>query len=146
MRYGGGMKEVQVFQPELGELHAMLAWIRERLEGAGLSDIEVRRIEIALEEGLVNVISYAYQGKEGTLELGVEVKEDFVEIRIVDTGLPFNPLKHRREVDPMTPVEELEEGGLGILFMQKLMDKVEYERVHEKNILTLRKNLPQKSG
>ncbi|MCB1109486.1 MAG: ATP-binding protein [Chlamydiia bacterium] len=140
------MHDEKVFSAELGELYSMLSWVREWLEKAGLSDVEVRRIEIALEEGLVNVISYAYQGKEGKVLLGVHLEEgEFVEIRIEDSGLPFNPLKHRREVDPMTPVEDLEEGGLGILFMQKLMDKVEYQRLQEKNVLILRKTLPQKS-
>lgn len=141
------MEDQKEFSAELCELHAILGWIRVWLDRSGLSDVEVRRIEIALEEGLVNVISYAYQGKQGKVLLGIEYEEEeAITITIEDSGLPFNPLKHKREIDPMIPVEELEEGGLGILFMQKLMDKVEYQRKGEKNILILRKNLPQKSS
>ena len=94
----------------------------------------------------MNVISYAYQGVEGEITLQYrQVVGEYIEIVIEDSGLPFNPLRHKKEIDPLIPVEELEEGGLGILFMQKLMDKVEYQRVYEKNLLTLRKNLPQKT-
>ncbi len=137
------MEEQKSFTATLSELYAMLGWVCEKLDQTGLSDVEVRRIEIALEEGLVNVISYAYQGKEGTVVISIQFEEGkYVEITIEDSGLPFNPLKHKRKVDPFIPVEELEEGGLGILFMQKLMDKVEYQRVKTKNQLTMRKNLP----
>ena len=145
MQYDAAMKKEKSFDANLRELHSMLGWVREGLENGGLKDVEMRRIEIALEEGLVNIISYAYQGGEGKITLSIEqIKGEFVEIRIEDSGRPFNPLSHKREIDPLTPVEDLEEGGLGILFMQKLMDKVEYQRIREKNILTLRKFLPKK--
>ena len=141
------MEEQKFFNAALNELYAMLEWIREKLDQTSLSDIEVRRIEIALEEGLVNVISYAYQGKEGMIMLSIHFEEGkYVEITIEDSGLSFNLLKHKRKVDPFAPIEELEEGGLGILFIQKLMDKVEYQRFQGKNRLTMRKNLPQKSS
>lgn len=132
----------KTFSAELTSLHPILDWIRNYLEGTGLSDVEIRRIEIALEEGLVNIFSYAYQGKAGTIAISISHEErGYIEIIFKDKGLPFNPLKHKREVDPLTPIESLEEGGLGILFMQRLMDKVEYRREGDTNILTLRKNL-----
>ena len=130
------------FSAELNSLHPMLEWIRTHLEGSGLSDIEIRRIEIALEEALVNIISYAYQEDRGRIELGYHLKQGkFVELTIKDQGLPFNPLKQAKRVDPLATLEEREEGGLGLLFVHKLMDKVEYTRYRETNILTLKKNL-----
>jgi len=51
------MEEQKSFTATLSELYAMLGWVCETLDQTGLSDVEVRRIEIALEEGLVNVIS-----------------------------------------------------------------------------------------
>lgn len=132
----------KTFKAELASLHPILNWVRDHLEKTGLSDVEIRRIEIALEEGLVNIISYAYQGETGTIDVSVEHHEgEFVEITFKDQGLPFNPLKHKKEIDPLIPVEDMEVGGLGILFMQKLMDKVEYIRHGDSNILILRKNL-----
>jgi anti-sigma regulatory factor (Ser/Thr protein kinase) len=106
--YDGIMEEQKSFNANLSELYAMLGWVREKLDQTGLSDIEVRRIEIALEEGLVNVISYAYQGEEGKIALSIRCeKGKYVEIMIEDSGLPFNPLKHKRKIDPFVPVEDL---------------------------------------
>ena len=80
----------------------------------------------------------------GNIDISIAHKEgNYIEIVFKDTGFPFNPLKHKREVDPLSPIESLEEGGLGILFMRKLMDRVEYRRAGGANILTLRKNLPE---
>ena len=135
----------KTFTAELASLHPILDWIRNYLEETGLSDVEIRRIEIALEEGLVNIFSYAYQGEIGTIDIFIHHEQgSYVEITFKDKGLPFNPLKHKKEIDPLIPIESIEEGGLGILFMQKLMDKVEYIRESDTNILSLRKNLPQK--
>lgn len=132
----------KTFNAKLSALPSMLDWIRIRLEKAGFSDVEIRRIEIALEEGLVNIISYAYQGEAGTIEISIDHFDgEYIEITLKDHGLPFNPLKQKKEVDPLIPVEVMKVGGLGILFMQKLMDKVEYIRHHNANILSLRKNL-----
>lgn len=132
----------KTFKAELAALSSMLDWIRIQLEKTGLSDVEIRRIEIALEEGLVNIISYAYQGEVGTIEVSIDhLEKEYIEITLKDYGLPFNPLKQKKEIDPLIPVEEMEVGGLGILFMQKLMDKVEYIRQENTNILSLRKNL-----
>ena len=131
------------FNATLNELHKMLGWVGERLVNTSFSDIEKRRIQIALEEGLVNIISYAYQGEIGKISLLVEiVNQQFLEITIEDFGVAFNPLKHKKEVNPHAPIEDLEIGGLGIVFIEKIMDHVKYERFEKKNRLILRKNLP----
>lgn len=131
----------KTFIAELSSLYPILHWVRSHLEHVGFLESQIRNIEIALEEGLVNIFSYAYQGEGGTLTISFSQKMgSYVEIILKDEGLPFNPLKDKKEIDPLIPVESIEEGGLGILFMQKLMDKVEYRRENGANILTLRKN------
>lgn len=136
------MENHKIFKAELISLHDMLEWVRERLKKTTFSDAEIRRIEIALEEGLVNIISYAYQEKGGMIEIVFHHERgNYVELTIIDSGLPFNPLKHKREVNSSVPIEDLKEGGLGIVFMQKIMDVVKYKWHRGKNTLTLRKNL-----
>ncbi|MCB1116409.1 MAG: ATP-binding protein, partial [Chlamydiia bacterium] len=59
----------KTFSAELSSLHPILDWVRTHLEETGLSDVEIRRIEIALEEGLVNIFAYAYQGETGLIHI-----------------------------------------------------------------------------
>jgi len=42
-----------------------------------------------------------------------------------DNGRPFNPLEYA-EPDTTSPLEEREEGGLGLLIVKKTMDTMNY--------------------
>lgn len=131
------------FSAEIASLHAMLSWVRKELEESHFSDPELKRIEIALEEALVNIIQYAYVGKKGVIEMTFsDYLPDHVEIIIKDYGIPFNPLENRKKVDPSASLEERSIGGLGIVFIEKLMDHMEYIREGEANVLTLKKKSP----
>jgi len=131
------------FVAKLTSLHPALEWVRSCFARSGLSHVEVSKIELAIEEVLVNIISYAYKKKgegEITLECHFRLGQS-VEITIKDWGRPFNPLEHTPTVDLSSTLEERKEGGMGIVFIKKLIDKIEYARLDSANILILRKNL-----
>ena len=96
-------------------------------------------IRLAAEEILVNVISYAYSGADGTVEIGCEpAKEGGMTIEVTDKGVPFDPLA-LPEPDTTLPMEERGIGGLGIFMTRKVMDRVAYRRENDRNILTMYK-------
>ena len=133
------------FIAKLPSLHAILDWLHLYLKKTSLSATKIGQVELALEEGVVNIISYAYKEKEGSIEVVFEHhKNHFIEITLKDTGIPFDPLKlknKKKKPTPFSPIQELDEGGLGIFLMKKFMDTVKYIRQNNKNILVLRKNL-----
>ena len=59
---------------------------------------------------------------------------------VTDSGIPFDPTK-KEEVDTTLSAEERPIGGLGIHLVRQIMDEVGYERVEDKNVLTLVKNV-----
>ena len=97
-------------------------------------------IELALEEVVMNVISYAYDD-HGKHEFEVRVKsdEDGVVIDIIDDGKPFDPLHEAAEPDVEASLDSRRIGGLGVFFVKTLMDHVEYRREHGRNHLTMKK-------
>jgi anti-sigma regulatory factor (Ser/Thr protein kinase) len=102
----------------------------------------LRKVELASEEALVNIIRHAYQELPGEIEIEVRAfPHSHVEIVIQDRGPPFDPLEEDREVDRTSSLEEREEGGLGIIFIRKYMDDVRYQRRGDQNVLTLVKKL-----
>jgi len=118
-----------------------LGW-RERCKSAGLEEKEMRKVEIALEEVLVNIVSYAYPEHKGDVHLICELRPGEQLMFIVkDRGVPFNPLLHKSCSNPLTKLEDREEGGLGILFTQGLVDKIDYQREDLFNVLFLIKQL-----
>ena len=100
------------------------------------------QIEVAIEEILVNIVSYAELTADDGVEVRCEVLEDplRVVLQFIDGGVPFDPLAAD---DPDTSPEALEEreGGLGIFLVKQLMDSVSYTYEGGKNTLTILKNL-----
>ena len=65
-----------------------------------------------------------------------------MQLKFEDTGKPFNPLEQAAP-DLDGPLMSRKIGGLGIFLAKKLMDKVEYARADNKNILVLAKKIEQ---
>ena len=102
----------------------------------------INKVSIALEEVLINIVSYAYEntGKIDIIyELVTEPKKE-LSVTIIDEGKEFDPLK--KEDPNITDLyKERKIGGLGIYMTKQIMDEVSYLRKDNKNILHLRKNL-----
>lgn len=132
------MRSERTFPAKLEQLPAMLGWIRGRLADVSIPPRERKKIELACEEVLMNIIGHAYGGALGTIEVCAMVSDDErMEIEFQDEGPPFNPLGKPLEVDLEAPLESREEGGLGIYFIRNLVDDVRYRREGKKNVLTL---------
>ena len=99
------------------------------------------QMNLAIEEAVVNVMSYAYPvGTVGNVIIEAQANEDCLTFTIIDNGTPFDPTA-KSEVDTTLSAEERPIGGLGIHLVRQLMDSINYERIDGKNILTLRKKL-----
>ena len=66
-------------------------------------------------------------------------KNKALKIIIEDDARAFNPLEHKDPDDFDKPLEEREVGGLGIFFVKKMMDRVEYRHESNHNILIIEK-------
>ena len=100
------------------------------------------QIEVAIEEILVNIASYAGLSEADEVDVSCEVLEDPLRVvmQFADGGIPFDPLA---KTDPDTSVEATmeREGGLGIFMVKQMMDDVSYAYEDGKNKLTILKHL-----
>jgi len=132
-----------IFQSDMSHLQGMIDWVRKVTSDCPFSASDRRKIEIALEEAFVNVVHHAYKGKNAPVEMiCCKYPSNQVAFKIIDKGMPFNPLlQSKRNPPPLSSsLEEREEGGLGIFFMKTFMDEVHYQRHHPYNVLTLVKH------
>ena len=98
---------------------------------------KARSIKLAVEEAVVNVMEYAYPaGTTGDISLKVMYNERKMKFVITDSGVAFNPTEATL-ADTTLSVEERPIGGLGLLLVRELMDSINYERIDNKNTLTL---------
>lgn len=124
---------------ELDHLSVFLEHIREIAQTAGLAEAQISRLELAVEEALVNVFNYAYSGqtRTGAVFCQVTVQVGGLTVDIVDEGPPFDPLA-RADPDTNLELDQRQPGGLGVLLIKNLVDEVSYRRENERNVLTLR--------
>jgi len=121
---------------ELERLNEVLTEFSRR---HALSARVVHDLNLALEEILVNVISYAY-ADNGVHEIWVRLRARPGEVtaEVEDGGRPFNPLTVP-EPDIRKSIDERTVGGLGIHLVRRLMDSLEYKRQGDKNLLIMKK-------
>ena len=128
------------FQPIKGKAREILSAILETPEIASCSMKETLVLQLAGEEIVMNVTSYAYpEGAEGFLDVDIQ-KTDRITIRFEDGGVPFNPLE-RKKPDTGLSWKERSIGGLGIFLIRRKMDDVRYAYVDNKNVLTIEKKI-----
>ena len=103
-----------------------------------------QKICIVIDELLSNIISYAFQKDDKHHD--IDVKVEFAEghgrlfVTISDDGIPFNPIEEEAP-DTTLPVEDRSIGGLGIMLVRKLSDKLTYKRDLNRNVVTFMMSL-----
>ena len=108
-------------------------------EEVGMDMAVAIQMNLAMEEAVVNVMSYAYPADTvGDVTIEAVTIADQLQFTITDSGIPFDPTA-KAEVDTTLSAEERPIGGLGIHLVRQLMDSINYERIDGKNVLTLRK-------
>ena len=133
------MKEILslVLPARLDNLRTFVEAAKEAAVTTGLPPDKIFKLEVALEEALVNIMYYAYEDGAGEIQVVCRTGDNglFV-IEITDRGHPFD-ISVVSSPDLVSKVDERRIGGLGIHLMKNLMDKVSYRREREKNILVL---------
>lgn len=125
---------------ELNHLPVFLGHIREIAQNAGLAEVKISRLELAVEEALVNVFNHAYDEQtraDGAVFCEVTIRADGLTVEIIDHGPPFDPLA-LPDPDTALEIDQRQPGGLGILLIKTLVDEVRYRREGGRNVLTLR--------
>jgi len=102
-----------------------MAWwdLKARLRKVPLADA----VQMAVDEACSNIIEHAYEGKEtGAIGCTCEITPDSLVVILNDHGRCFDPT-HASEPDLSPKLGDRAQGGLGIYFIRKLMDRVEYK-------------------
>ena len=123
------------------DLPSDLEAIRDGLQGlfalsllTDLTDESKGAVEIVLAEVLNNVVEHAYAKFPGQIEISVTRREDYLFIRLVDSGLPMpgGDLPGGR----MLASQDLPEGGFGWYLIRNLSHELTYQRDGDRNILS----------
>lgn len=119
----------------------MLSFVSYLLDAHGCTPQARTQLRMAVEELYVNVTLYAYPpGEEGWAEIRGCVENGTATFRLIDGGVPFNPLE-KEDPDIMLSGEERGIGGLGIYMVKTMVDEMEYEYRDGCNQLLLKRKI-----
>jgi sigma-B regulation protein RsbU (phosphoserine phosphatase) len=102
-----------------------------------LPDTVTRKVKIALDDVLQNIVSYGYpEAINRDIEVSMALSDRQLTLTVSDNGVAFNPLE---QASPRTDqrLEQREIGGLGLHLVRNLADNLVYCREDGRNILKL---------
>ena len=118
-------------------LSELRSFLQRTLTGFSLSEIEKHQITLAVEEVCANLIIHSHGcNPEDEIQLEVKDLNEGLIFEITDQGLAFNLLEYDAP-DLKKVMVEKRKGGLGIILVKKIMDKIEFESNNGKNTCRL---------
>ena len=134
-------------------LREIISFIKLQLKASNVADEKIKKVHLIAEEVLTNIMEYAYPCIEKsdckeiidnmntplatiprtpiTVKVDINDAKDLM-LHFTDKGILFDFYARQKKSSPM---KKPEAGGLGIYFIDKLADSVEYKRDHNRNIL-----------
>ena len=136
---GQNAKEITV-DAKVENIEAVTDFVNAELEAHECGMKAQMQIDVAVDEIVCNIAKYAYDGKEGKLTVGVEIKDGTAFLTFTDSGKPYDPTE-KEDPDTTLSAEDREIGGLGVFIVKKTMDDVKYEYKKGKNVLRINKRI-----
>jgi anti-sigma regulatory factor (Ser/Thr protein kinase) len=122
---------------DLTQLDPVRRWVLNALTEGDVPDAVAGDIELAVTEALSNVVRHTFAGRQGTIDVELDVDADAGRVRVVltDDGPPWDGTRRAPAADGG--------GGYGLDLMDDLMDVVEHLPLAPTgNRLVLEKRLP----
>jgi serine/threonine-protein kinase RsbW len=129
-----------------GSIPTLSEFVRGGAIAAGVAENEFGKLDLVLEEILINVARYAYTPQTGAVEVAYAPAGPCkLRVEIADFGRVFNPL----EADPPDFSRGLADrriGGLGVFLVRSMVDSIDYRREGDRNVLSFTFPLDGVSG
>ena len=124
----------------MDDIGALEPFISHAAQKAGLEYKETKQLRLAVEEAVANIINH---GQSTAITLQASVKDNHLLLTIDDDGQPFDPTVDST-TDFSVPADQRPPGGLGIMYLHKMTDGLDYQRVDGHNILKIIKTIHKK--
>jgi serine/threonine-protein kinase RsbW len=120
---------------QMGEtLSGIRNFVTEAARHAGIENMVMHRLRLAVDEIATNIIVYGYDSAPGEIKISRRIDDSQLTISLEDTGTPFDPTQAEAPDDLDAPLEERGIGGLGIFLAINGIDDFRYERIGNSNI------------
>jgi anti-sigma regulatory factor (Ser/Thr protein kinase) len=124
---------------DAAQLTVLTDFLHEFWSAASLASTQRTTFELALEEIFINVVKHGTRpGRVPSVEVSLVAATDGVTMTIEDDSPQFDPLSLPAP-DITAGLAERPVGGLGVFLVRQVMDEVTYQRVGNRNRLSMTK-------
>jgi len=129
-------KHIQL-RNKTSECNRLFEFLADSLDPLPVTEQFKHDLKLVSEELLANIINHGYDSHSDEA-IDVELAVDGSSVRLIftDSARAFNPLEHRSRDE----LDDLSEGGMGIMLVKSLTDAQSYVRNNAHNVLTVTKN------
>lgn len=122
----------------VGDLARLYPWLDASATAMEVPATVLQGMHVALEEAVMNVAMHAYpSGAAGQIAIRLRMSRDDATLMIEDSGPAFDPTIAVVAERPKT-LHDARPGGLGLTLLRHYCRDVTYERVDDRNRLSLR--------
>lgn len=111
----------QRFAAKSENLRQLREWVRDISLAQGVSEQRTKQAIIGVNEACMNIIEHAYKHAAGDIILDISKDQDSIIYELTDFAQPMDCAKIKSR-----KLEDIRPGGLGVYFIQEVMDEVEY--------------------
>lgn len=121
----------------MDDIEQMDPFIANASQQAGLTTKEGKQIRLALEEAVANVINYS---QATYVNFDAYIGDGCLKVTVTDDGIAFDATAGSPTDFSLRP-DERPAGGLGIMLLHQMTDDLSYQRMENRNVLTLIKKI-----
>lgn len=118
-------------------LKKIRSFVSDHLHDIQLNDEQSNLVVLAVDEVCANIMIHSNQcNHKKHLEISIRQDDQRVIIEVSDEGTAFNPQTYQEpKLDEV--VRSRKKGGIGMMLVRRIMDKIEYDRIQGRNICRL---------
>jgi serine/threonine-protein kinase RsbW len=122
-------------------LKEIRAFVCQTLQKLSVPEIEINMMVLAIDEVCANFIIHSNHCDENQhIELKIQDDIHGVSFEIMDEGEPFDESSYK-EPDINQLVKEKKKGGIGLMLVKRIMDKIEFQKEKDHTICKLFKKV-----
>ncbi len=148
MTPGRALREAHIWRVAFPARQAALDRLLECFEALArarrLPDALRRELHLVIDEVVSNIVHAARRSAATRVTLELAIDRDAITMEVADNGKAFDPTRAKPPRRGGSPLDR-PAGGLGILLVRSLMDRVAYTRRNGENRLMLVRAMARKS-
>lgn len=123
------------------KLRDIRMFVSESLKNHTLPDVQISTLVLAVDEVCANLIIHSHKcNPKENIEISITIDADTIVFDIIDDGTGFD-ISSYSEPSLGEIVKKKRKGGLGLILVRKIMDKIEMITEDSQNICRLVKNI-----